>query len=93
MATATLERTEKTSRMDIRLTDLQRSRYERAAALRGQTLTQWASSHLDACASRDIAEASTTVLSPEAFDEFCALLEAPMPKEAAELLERKPIWQ
>lgn len=89
MATATLE---KTSRMDIRLTAHQRSKYEHAAVLKGQTLTQWASSHLDACASRDIAEASSTALSAEAFDVFCSILDAPMPQAAKDLLDRKPIW-
>lgn len=92
MPTAAAPKTDKSSRMDIRLTAPQRSRYEKAASLKGQTLTQWASSHLDRCAERDIAEASTTVLSAEAFDSFCAILDEPLPEAAASLLARKPIW-
>ncbi len=90
MAVAAIE---KTSRMDLRLTKPQRQSYEKAASLKGQTLTQWASAHLDECAQRDIAEMSTTALSDEAFEYFCTLLEEPLPTETQELLDRKPIWQ
>lgn len=38
---------EKPCRMDLRLTSSQRANYEEAAALRGQTLTQWSTSKLD----------------------------------------------
>lgn len=84
---------EKQQRMDVRLTQRQRVNYERAAALRGQTLTQWATSHLDESARRDIYESSSTVLSPEAFDVFCKMLDEPLPKGAQELLSRKPAWE
>lgn len=84
---------EKQRRMDLRLTEQQRENYERAAELRGQTLTQWATFHLDESSARDIAEASTTYLSPQAFDAFCDMLEGPMPKEAQRLLERKAVWE
>ena len=84
---------EKQYRMDIRLTQSQRANYERAASLRGQTLTQWATSHLDDNARRDIDAATTTVLSPEAFDAFCAMLDAPMPQAAQDLLARKAVWE
>ncbi len=90
---ATLEKKEKQCRMDIRLAQSQRQSYERAASLRGQTLTQWATSHLDESARRDIDEVTTTALAPQAFDEFCAMLDAPMPKAAAELLSRKAVWE
>lgn len=90
---AVLERKEKQYRMDIRLAQAQRRNYERAASLRGQTLTQWATSHLDESARRDIDEATTTMLAPQAFDEFCAMLDAPMPQAAADLLSRKAVWE
>lgn len=93
MPPAILEKAEKSSRMDIRLTGQQRAKYEKAAAIKGQTLTQWASSHLDECANRDIVEAASTALPNEAFEYFCALLDAPMPDATKELLERKPVWQ
>lgn len=88
-----LEKKEKQCRMDIRLAQAQRRNYERAASLRGQTLTQWATSHLDESARRDIDDATTTVLAPQAFDEFCAMLDAPMPQAAADLLSRKAVWE
>ena len=90
---AVLERKEKQYRMDIRLAQSQRRNYERAASLRGQTLTQWATSHLDESARRDIDDATTTVLAPQAFDAFCAMLDAPMPQAAADLLSRKAVWE
>lgn len=83
----------KQQRLGIRLTRRQREEYEKAAALRGQTLTQWATSHLDESARRDIYESSSTVLSPEAFDVFCKMLDEPLPKGAQELLSRKPVWE
>lgn len=84
---------EKQYRMDLRLTKPQRLSYERAASLRGQSLTQWATSHLDASAKRDIDEATSTVLSAEAFDAFCEMLESPMPVAAQALLSRKAVWE
>lgn len=87
------EKEEKQFRMGIRLTQSQRRNYERAASLRGQTLAQWAAAHLDESARRDIDEATTTMLAPPAFDEFCAMLDAPMPQAAADLLSRKAVWE
>ena len=84
---------DKPRRMDIRLTNDQRTMYERAASYRGQTLTQWATSHLDDAADTDILSASTTFLSPDAFDDFCEMLEAPLPEAAQGLLNRKPILE
>lgn len=84
---------EKPYRMDIRLTQPQRLNYEKAASLKGQSLTQWATSHLDESARHDIDKAMTTTLSAEAFDEFCQMLESPMPKAAKDLLNRKPVWE
>lgn len=83
---------EKACRMDVRLTKPQRAIYERAACLKGQTLSQWVTLHLDDCARRDIEESSKTVLDTEAFELFCEMLEAPMPEAASELLGREPIW-
>lgn len=84
---------EKQCRIGIRLTRLQCANYERAAALRGLSLTQWATSHLDMSARRDIGEAETTVLSPESSDVFCKMLDAPLPEAAERLLARKAVWE
>ncbi len=84
--------TEKPCRMDLRLTESQRRSYERAAALKGQTLSQWSTGRLDEAARRDIEEACVTRLSAEAFDSFCEMLDAPMPKAACDLLKREDMW-
>lgn len=83
---------EKTCRMDLRLTEPQRRSYEQAAALKGQTLSQWSTGKLDEAARRDIEEANVTRLSAEAFDAFCEMLDAPMPKAARDLLAREDMW-
>ena len=90
---ALMEKKDKQCRMDVRLTQSQRAAYERAASLKGQTLTQWATAHLDENARRDIETATTTVLSDSSFDEFCAMLDAPMPKAVQDLLSRKAVWE
>ena len=84
---------ERSSRMDLRLTKPQRATYERAAALRGQTLTQWSLAHLDDAARRDIDEATSTVLAQQDFDAFCSALEQPMPEAAQQLLARAAVWK
>ncbi|WP_165045922.1 DUF1778 domain-containing protein [Adlercreutzia sp. ZJ138] len=89
MATVTKE---KRCRMDLRLTQPQRSSYETAAALKGQTLSQWSTSKLDEAARRDIEEANVTRLAAKAFDSFCKMLDEPMPKATRDLLARDEIW-
>lgn len=83
---------EKQCRMDLRLTQSQRLSYERAASLKGQTLSQWSTSKLDEAARRDIEEAGVTRLHADAFESFCRMLEEPMPQAARELLARGEIW-
>ena len=73
---------QKTSRLDIRLTDAQRQLIERAAELTGSTLTQWTARHLLESARKDIEEA--TVLHLE--------LDQPVPPAAEKLTERDPQW-
>ena len=90
MATASAPRT---SRLDMRMTDAQHEEIACAAELKGMSLTQWALQNLLDAARRDVAEASVTRLSIEAFDQFKAALDADMPTEAQLLLERKPVWE
>lgn len=78
--------------LSIQVTQAQRESYEKAAALRGQTLAQWATSHLDKCVQEDISEART-VLTLDAFDAFLKTLDKPMPEATQELLSRKPVWE
>ena len=87
------EKEEKNSRMDLRLTHSQRSAYEKAASLKGQTLTQWSVTHLDEAARYDIEQARLTVLSDNEFELFCHALDESMPKAAQDLLARDEIWE
>ena len=89
MATLALE---KPCRMDLRLTVSQRASYEEAAALKGQTLTQWSTSRLDEAAAADLEAARLTRLSAPAFEEFCSMLDAPLPESTRVLLAREEIW-
>ncbi|WP_028027170.1 DUF1778 domain-containing protein [Adlercreutzia caecimuris] len=88
MATAT-----KASRFDMRLTSEQRSEIERAAAIQGKTLTQWALDHLLEAARHDVERETTTRLASEAFDQFAAALDQPMPAAAQALMEHKAVWE
>lgn len=91
MATITAK-PQKTSRLDIRLTEEQRGIIERAAALTGSTLTQWTAQHLLEAARMDIERTATLRLESEAFDAFMAALDEPVPNEAKELMNRDPQW-
>ncbi len=90
---ATIAKTKKDSRFDMRMTREQRSEVERAAAIKGKSLTQWALDNLLESARRDIEEETTTRLSRKGFDELAAALEETMPVETRRLIEQKPVWQ
>ena len=91
MATAALGKAGK-SRMELRLEASRKSRYEEAAALKGQTLTQWTLANLDIAADMAFEEARATRLAQANFEEFCRMLEHPMPDAARRLLESDPQW-
>ena len=91
MATPNLAKPSK-SRMELRLDNARKSRYEEAASLRGQTITQWTLDNLDAAADKAFKDARMTELAQEDFDAFCELLERPMPDAAKRLLESDPQW-
>ncbi|MBM6700445.1 DUF1778 domain-containing protein [Bifidobacterium pullorum subsp. saeculare] len=80
------------SRLDVRMTEEQRGLINRAAALKGATITQWALDHLMDDARKDIEDETSIRLSTEAFDAFLKALDEPMPKAAVELLGREPNW-
>lgn len=82
----------RSARMDLRCAEKQRESYERAASLKGMSLTEWILSHLDECAEDDIIEATSSEVSPGAFDKLVAALEEPMPNEMRELLVRETAW-
>ena len=90
MATAALGRSN--SRMELRLDQVRKSRYEEAASLKGQTLTQWTLANLDAAADRTFEEARVTRLMQDDFEAFRQLLEQPMPEAAKRLVESDQQW-
>lgn len=92
MPSATPGRAAKTSRMGLRMEDDRKAAYKEAARLKGQSLSQWSLSSLDAAAASDIEEPRAMRLPSEDFERFCELLEQPMPKAFRELLEWEPGW-
>ena len=92
MAIGSKLRTDKSYRMDIRLTQAQREEFERAAALKGMTLTQWSTWHLADAARTDIEDETTIRLSGKAFAEFAQALDEGMPAEMERLLHEDPTW-
>lgn len=82
----------RSSRLNMRMTQEQRSTINKAATLKGTTITQWALDHLIDDARRDIEEETSIRLSAKAFDEFKDALERPMPKTMRDLLAREPKW-
>lgn len=90
MAASALERL--SSRMELRLDRTRKTRYEEAASLKGQTLTQWTLANLDAAADRAFEEARATRLERDDFEDFCRLLEQPMPDAARRLLMKDQQW-
>ena len=89
MATVTMD---KSCRMDMRMSEHQRALFEKAAAIKGQTLTQWSLAHLESDAEQDILESSTLLLSSDNFDSFANALEAPMPRALKQLLNTEDAW-
>lgn len=92
MPTPALERSVKSSRMDLRMEDERKAAYEEAARLKGQSLSQWSLTNLDAAAARDIEEARAMRLPSEQFDRLCEMLEQPMPVAFRELVDQEPKW-
>lgn len=83
----------KDSRFDMRMTHDQRSVVERAAALQGKTLTQWALDHLLEAAQYDIERQTTTRLSVDEFDCFARAVDEPMPVQAQRLMDSTAVWE
>ncbi|MBQ9042270.1 MAG: DUF1778 domain-containing protein [Eggerthellaceae bacterium] len=91
MATAALGKTSN-SRMEFRVEDARKSRYEEAASMKGQTLTQWVLANLDDAANRAFDEVRITKLAQADFERFCEQLDRAMPDAAKRLLESDPEW-
>lgn len=85
--------TTKESRFEMRLTPEQRDRINQAAETKGLSASQWALSNLLEAADKDIQEARALYLNDDAWNDFTAALDAPLPQAMRELLESEPIWQ
>ena len=92
MPLTNLENESKSARFDLRIEPSRKSAYERAAAINGQSVSQWSLANLDAAAERDIAAARTLHLTDEAFAQICDMMDNPVPEELQKLIDRKPIW-
>ena len=92
MPLTTLENETKSMRFDLRIEPSRKSAYEQAAAINGQTVSQWTLANLDAAAERDIAAARTLRLTNEAFAQICDMLDKPTPEELQELVDRETPW-
>lgn len=84
--------TKRTSRLEIRITPDQRRYIERAAALKGATLTQWVSQHLVDAAEHDIEQEQRIKLSNKAFDSLLKKLDEPVTQEQKDFMAREPQW-
>lgn len=82
----------KSSRMDLRLDDARKKLYEKAAEIKGQTLSQWSLASLDLAAEKIIEDSRALYLEEENFKLFYTLLEQPAPPEFQELLAMEPEW-
>ena len=91
MATATMGK--KNARLDLRMRPEEREEIEKAASLKGMSITQWALERLSSAARDDIQEETVTRLSMKSFDDFKAALDAGMPSEAKRLLDSKAVWE
>ncbi|MBT1177659.1 DUF1778 domain-containing protein [Bifidobacterium callimiconis] len=83
----------KDSRFEMRLTQDQRLKIDQAAETKGLTASQWALSNLLEAADRDIREAHIIRLNDQAWEDFTAALDQPMPTKITQLLESEPIWK
>ncbi|WP_240541679.1 DUF1778 domain-containing protein [Bifidobacterium callimiconis] len=77
----------------MRLTQDQRLKIDQAAETKGLTASQWALSNLLEAADRDIREAHIIRLNDQAWEDFTAALDQPMPTKITQLLESEPIWK
>ena len=92
--TPIIEREKKTARIDLRLTPRQRALFESAAATRNESLSQWATKHLEKSALIDIESGRTTYLSDADFDFLLHKLEdGTPPEQIQELLQQKYVWE
>lgn len=83
----------KTSRLDLRMSEEQRSRIDEAARLSGMSVSQWSMSKLMESAREEIAQNNLIVLAPSSFDEFERLLEQEVDPVFEKTRSRATRWE
>jgi uncharacterized protein (DUF1778 family) len=84
--------TDKTARLDLRLSEPQKDLLEQAAELSGSTLSGFAIAHLMEAASEAVSRARVLTLDPASYDEFIAALDAPDDAAWTALRAMTPVW-
>jgi uncharacterized protein (DUF1778 family) len=74
---ATTSRHTKNERIQIRVSDERRARYEAAAAVQGQSLTEFVTEAADMATEHTLADRRTFLLDDDAWNQFNAQLDAP----------------
>ena len=90
--TAPSTRRTRTARLDLRLSPENRELISQAAQANDTTLVDYVLSVVIPAARRDVAEARTTYLSQEAWDNFLAILDEPDTPAMAALRQRPTRW-
>ena len=67
----------KNDRIQLRVSDERRARYEAAAAVQGQTLTEFVTQAADIATEHTLADRRTFILDEDAWERFNAVLDAP----------------
>lgn len=76
----------KNDRIQLRVSDERRARYEAAAAIQGKSLTEFVTAAADTATEHALADRRLFPLDDEAWEKFNAMLDAP-PKIIPELVE------
>lgn len=81
--------------IQIRASTEMKAILNRAAALRGQKLSEFMLDSARACAEETVLDQRAFFLEPEAHDKFLALLDAPArpSKRLRAVMQRKPAWK
>jgi uncharacterized protein (DUF1778 family) len=82
----------RSARLDLRLTEENRSTIEQAAALAGTNLSDYVTGVTLSAARRDIAAARTITLDAKAWEEFLAFLDEPDTPAMTQLRNRRTRW-
>jgi len=71
----------------LKLNSIQKARFEEAAELSGQTLSQWSLERLDQASSWELSVARALRISDREFEKLLEFLEQPMASQTQKLIE------